>query len=80
MDGEFNCGIAGLVDIAVRGRQAERETLGVDVGKFGDVIRHGAITQIDLLGTNPVQIMLHQLGHRSESSREPTVTTMSLSR
>lgn len=80
LDGEFHCRVAGFVDVPIRRRQAQPKAFRVDGGQFGDIARQSAIAQFDLLGTNPVQVVLYQLGHGSQSIREPAPTTMSLFR
>ena len=67
LDGEFDCSIAGFVDEAVGRRQRQAESVRVDPGQLGNVAGQRAVGHLGVLGADPVQVLLHQFGHASDS-------------
>ena len=63
LNSEFDCGIAGLINISIRERQREPESSGFDAGELGDVGGERSIRHARVLVSDLVQVPLNQFGH-----------------
>jgi hypothetical protein len=60
---EFDCGIAGLINISIRKRQRQPESSGFGAGELGDVGGQRSIRDARVFVSDLVQVPLNQFGH-----------------